>query len=340
MTSLKGDEGIIQSIEYKEEREIIIYSPSLSCINRKTDDILLSLIIPAYNEEERLPLMLSHTIQCLVQYRTEIIQLCQQVISLDNINPVGDSIEIVIVNDGSKDDTVSCTQRMVQAMIKKDLATFPGILSIRFINLTHNRGKGAAVQVGMLKSHGNLCLMLDADGATDFATGIMTLLQKMIFMSSSQNLYPTKVGLSVFGSRAHLQENKEGGQHIQRSLVRVILMKAFHFFVKTLCSSKIKDTQCGFKLFTRSAAQTLFQNLHLRRWAFDIELVVMSELLDLPVEEVSVTWHEVEGSKLATSKVALIRASLDMLRDMICVRLCYSLGIWSCPRTDRKGNVA
>ena len=141
---------------------------------------------------------------------------------------------------------------------------------------------------------------------------------------------PDKRGcLSVYGSRAHLQQQEsQKEKNVQRSLIRIILMHGFHFFVRTLCSSHIQDTQCGFKLFTQPAAQVLFQNLHLHRWAFDIELVVMSELLGLPVEEVGVQWQEIEGSKLATSKMALIRASVDMLRDMICVRLCYSLGIW------------
>jgi len=129
---------------------------------------------------------------------------------------------------------------------------------------------------------------------------------------------------AVFGSRAHMEQESKA----VRSAVRTFLMNAFHFFVKTLCSSKIHDTQCGFKLFTRSAAITLFSNLHLRRWAFDTELVAMAEMLNMSIAEVGVNWHEVDGSKLDTSKIALALVSLGMLRDMICVRSCYTLGLW------------
>ncbi len=63
-------------------------------------------------------------------------------------------------------------------------------------------------------------------------------------------------------------------------------MHAFHFFVTLLCTSRVKDTQCGFKLFTKRAALLLFDNLHLRRWAFDTELVMLANQLCLDIAEV------------------------------------------------------
>ena len=62
-----------------------------------------------------------------------------------------------------------------------------------------------------------------------------------------------------------------------RSLLRTILMKGFHLLVMILISKNIEDTQCGFKLFTRETARALFQRLHLERWSFDVELVVLAE---------------------------------------------------------------
>mmetsp|Transcript_20854 Transcript_20854/g.26921 ORF Transcript_20854/g.26921 Transcript_20854/m.26921 type:complete len:117 (+) Transcript_20854:832-1182(+) len=108
-------------------------------------------------------------------------------------------------------------------------------------------------------------------------------------------------------------------------------MIAFHFFVSILCSASINDTQCGFKLFTREASYCLFSNLHLQRWAFDTEIIILAEKLKIPMNEIGVNWQEIEGSKLDTSKFSLIVASVGMLRDMICVNLCYSLGIWKFP---------
>ena len=105
-------------------------------------------------------------------------------------------------------------------------------------------------------------------GATDISDGLPKVLKEMQTLISRQqqnngvnnnNFSPPA---SVFGSRAHLEKESTAS----RSKVRTILMHAFHFFVATLCSPRIKDTQCGFKLFTRSAVVLLFTNLHLRRW--------------------------------------------------------------------------
>ena len=121
-----------------------------------------------------------------------------------------------------------------------------------------------------------------------------------------------------------------------RSAVRTFLMRAFHFFVGMFCTSGISDTQCGFKLFTADAAAVLAENLHLRRWAFDTEIVVIMERNGWRISEVPVNWHEVGGSKIEGSRMALAMNSAGMLRDMICVRLCYSLGLWkvSMPPSD------
>ena len=76
----------------------------------------------------------------------------------------------------------------------------------------------------------------------------------------------------------------------------------------------------------------MFTNLHLRRWAFDTELVVIAEKLSVLVSEVGVIWHEIDGSKLDVNKITLALVSLGMLRDMVCVRACYFLGIWKLKR--------
>merc|ERR1711862_294391 len=132
-------------------------------------------------------------------------------------------------------------------------------------------------------------------------------------------------GIVIIGSRAHLEEEST----IQRSRIRTFLMQSFHFFVRQLCSKNIRDTQCGFKLFNRYAMIALFTQLHLRRWAFDIELVALAEQLGFTLVEVGVNWKEIGGSKLESEgKFGLALVSLSMLRDMICVRICYGLGIW------------
>lgn len=105
-------------------------------------------------------------------------------------------------------------------------------------------------------------------------------------------------------------------------------MRGFHLFVSLLVSSSIHDTQCGFKLFTQEAAHLIFKDLHLRRWAFDTEIVLLCNYQQIKILEVPVPWQEIDGSKLNTSKLALAIVSMTMLRDMMCVRACYSLNLW------------
>lgn len=85
----------------------------------------------------------------------------------------------------------------------------------------------------------------------------------------------------------------------------------------------MQDTQCGFKLFTRQAARLLFPYLHISRWAFDVELLLLSRLQKVPIVEVPVEWEEKEGSKLN-----ILDASFQMARDLLILKLMYATGIW------------
>ena len=174
--------------------------------------------------------------------------------------------EYIIVNDGSTDDTENIVKKYIAAnVVNEDI--------VKLISLHTNCGKGGAVKMGMLQSSGHLCLMIDADGATDISDGLPKVLHEMKRLSHGElslrleNAITNRCchylpPMAVFGSRAHLEEASAAS----RSKIRTFLMHSFHFFVKILCSPSIKDTQCGFKLFTHSAAVILFTNLHLRRW--------------------------------------------------------------------------
>ncbi|KAL3805246.1 hypothetical protein ACHAWO_009048 [Cyclotella atomus] len=286
---------------------------SLSCnVVVLTGGNTLSLIIPAYNEEERLPVMMKATLDYLMSSRNMLSELFNKILGASKGGAL--KYELVVVDDGSKDNTIG----VVKEYAKKVTGD-----TIKLVSMARNSGKGAAVMTGMLHSSGQLCLMIDADGATDITDGLVKVMKEMevILQPLNNNSLPAA---AVFGSRAHLEESSGA----TRSKVRTFLMHAFHFFVKNLCSAQIKDTQCGFKLFTRPAVVKLFSNLHLRRWAFDTEIVVIAEKLNIPLGEVAVVWHEVDGSKLDGSKLQLALVSLGMLRDMICVRACYFLNIW------------
>uniref|UniRef100_A0A8C2G7X8 Dolichyl-phosphate beta-glucosyltransferase n=1 Tax=Cyprinus carpio TaxID=7962 RepID=A0A8C2G7X8_CYPCA len=188
-----------------------------------------------------------------------------------------------------------------------------GAQKVRVLTLVKNRGKGGAVKMGTLSSRGRLILMADADGATKFAD-----IEKVEEGLESITEKPDNMVISC-GSRAHLEEASVA----QRSLFRTFLMYGFHFLVWFFCVRGIKDTQCGFKLFTREAALKTFSSLHVERWAFDVELLFIAQCFDIPVVEVAVNWTEIEGSKLVP-----FWSWLQMGRDLVFIRLRYLTGAW------------
>ncbi|XP_066506485.1 dolichyl-phosphate beta-glucosyltransferase [Hoplias malabaricus] len=249
----------------------------------------LSVVVPSYNEETRLPVMMEEAMEYLEKRQKG--------------NP-SFTYEVIIVDDGSKDKTTEVALRYT----KKYAAD-----KVRVLTLKQNRGKGAAVRMGTLRSRGRLILMADADGATKFAD-----IEKV--EAGLQNLSPKPENMAIScGSRAHLEKESVA----QRSLFRTFLMYGFHFLVWFFCVKGIKDTQCGFKLFTREAALRTFSILHVERWAFDVELLYIAQCFKIPIAEVAVNWTEIEGSKLVP-----VWSWLQMGKDLVFIRLRYITGAW------------
>ncbi|CAA0836771.1 Nucleotide-diphospho-sugar transferases superfamily protein [Striga hermonthica] len=207
----------------------------------------ISLIIPAYNEEHRLPGALDETLKYLKERE---------------VKDKSFSYEVVIVDDGSADGTKGVAFNFVKRYT---------VENVRLIPLGRNHGKGEAIRKGMLHSRGELLLMLDADGATKVSD--LEKLENQIcavavkerkFSDSSTdgiNLRISDVPIAAFGSRAHLEEKALA----TRKWYRNFLMKGFHLVVLLAAGPGIRDTQCGFKMFTRAAARKLFTNVRLKR---------------------------------------------------------------------------
>jgi dolichyl-phosphate beta-glucosyltransferase len=128
----------------------------------------------------------------------------------------------------------------------------------------------------------------------------------------------------AIGSRAHLVSTEAV---VKRSAIRNFLMYAFHTFVFLLSSPGvrgIKDTQCGFKMFSRSTARKIFPFMHVEGWIFDIEVLHLASSKRIRIDEVAINWQEVEGSKMN-----LITDSLKMAVDLFVIRFNYATGRWS-----------
>ncbi|KAJ3997693.1 glycosyltransferase family 2 protein [Lentinula boryana] len=261
----------------------------------------LSVVIPAYNETERLPIMLEQTIS-----------------HLRNSKSSSRTFEILIVDDGSTDHTNNASLELAQSK-------YPDI-DIKVVTMELNQGKGAAVRHGMLYSGGKQLLMVDADGASRF----QDLERLWDAMDEITGRDEAGEGV-VVGSRAHLVKTEAV---VKRSVIRNLLMRSLHTLLLLAGVGHIRDTQCGFKLFSRPAARKLFPHQHLPSWMFDVELLLLAKAQNIPVREVDVQWHEVGGSKLN-----VVQASLGMLRDLVVIRANMLIGRWGVGKGSGKEKV-
>ncbi|KAI8589274.1 glycosyltransferase family 2 protein [Geranomyces variabilis] len=261
--------------------------------------VSLSVIVPAYNETQRLPAMLSEALGYLDARRKKNSRF---------------TYEVIVVDDGSKDATSDTATKVARRHAEEDGERNNwAAREVRVLTLEKNRGKGGAVTQGMLVARGENLLFADADGATRFSD--VDLLERRI--------EEVAVGGSAVavGSRAHMVSTEAV---VKRSFIRNLLMHGFHTLLLILGISSIADTQCGFKMLTRSAAARIFPNMHVEGWIFDIELLLIALKIHIPVAEVAVNWHEVDGTKMD-----LVRDSLRMLRDLLIIRGNYWLGRWT-----------
>lgn len=228
-------------------------------------DKFLSIIIPAYNETERI--------------RQSLESAC------DYLNNKGYKYEIIVVDDGSSDDTVAIAK------------AFGGNVSV--LSQSSNMGKGAAVRRGMLTATGDIRIFTDAD----FSTPIYEI---------EKILPKIEAGADIcIGSRALDPSMIKEHQPFYREFMG----KTFNQFVQVLFFKGISDTQCGFKGFTRAAAEKIFLKAKINGFSFDVELLYLASKAGLRVEQVSVEWYND-----ARSKVNPVKDSLMMLIELFRIK--------------------
>ncbi|KAK4145920.1 glycosyltransferase [Dichotomopilus funicola] len=233
--------------------------------------------------------------------------------------------EILIVDDGSRDRTVEVALAFARRHGLHDI--------LRVIKLARNRGKGGAVTHGLRHVRGRYAVFADADGASRFSD-LGRLIEGCEDVVDGSNR-----GVAI-GSRAHLVGSDAV---VKRSAIRNFLMRSFHALLTILtppATSRIRDTQCGFKLFSRAALPHIIPYMHAEGWIFDIEMLMLAEsapatpvlasdgsvigaTAGIRVAEVPVHWEEVAGSK-----VSLVGDSLRMAVGLAVLRASWMLGVY------------
>jgi glycosyltransferase involved in cell wall biosynthesis len=229
----------------------------------------ISVVIPAYNEGQRIGATLERVLEYAAEERWDA--------------------EIVVVNDGSRDNTA--------ALVREAAARNP---AVRLIENPGNRGKGYTVRNGMLNATGDLLLFTDAD----LSSPIEESARLFAALNSGADV--------AIGSRWLQREL----QTLRQPWYRQIFGRAFNLFLRTVLGLSYKDTQCGFKAFKRGAAHAIFSRQLVERWGFDPEVLFLARKLGLRTDEVAVRWaHD------RRTKISFFRDGMRMVVEVLKVRM-------------------
>jgi dolichyl-phosphate beta-glucosyltransferase len=232
-------------------------------------DLSYSIVIPAYNEGQRL----GATLERVLAYVRE-----QQW-----------NAEVVVVNDGSRDNTAD--------LVRQFAAKNP---ILRLVENPGNRGKGYAVRNGIMNAHGQIIVFSDADLSSPIEE--MPKLIKALIAGAD----------IAIGSRwldANLQTQRQ-------SLHRQLFGRIFNGLNRVVLGLNFKDTQCGFKAFTRRAVHMIMPLQQIERWGFDPEILFLARKFGLRVDEVAVRWGHVGGTRINP-----VTDGARMFQEMIRIRV-------------------
>ncbi len=202
------------------------------------------------------------------------------------LKKTGVSAEIIVVNDGSTDTTVD-TVRQYQKSIP----------NLSLVDYGSNEGKGFAIKSGIIQSRGEYILFTDADNSTP--------IEELVALHHELENGEFDVAI---GSRFLPQSNIV----IKQSTYRVALGRIGNLLIRAFLLSNIRDTQCGFKLFTHEAAQHIFDLQKVRRFGFDMEALVIGKNLGYKIKEVPVSWLNSTDSRVRPIRDA-VRTLIELM---------------------------
>ena len=223
-----------------------------------------SIVIPAFNESARIPATLESVIACVRANAWDA--------------------EIIVVNDGSTDNTAEIVRNMAHNAPELRLLENPG-----------NRGKGYAVRNGILHALGDIVMFTDSDLSAPIV--------------EAERLFAAIAGGADIAIGSRWLES--GRQTHRQPLYRQIFGRCFNLVCRMVMNLPFADTQCGFKAFTRTAAQTVFQLQTIERWGFDPEILFIAIKRGFRVVEVPVSWAHDERTQ-----ISYLKDGTQMLKEM------------------------
>lgn len=238
-------------------------------------------MLPAYNESERVGSTLDKIFA--------------------HLNHHGWNAEVIVVDDGSKDDTARIVSEYAQQHPMLRLIKNPG-----------NRGKGYSVRNGMLHAQGEVLLFSDADLSSPIEEA------DKLFAAIRQG---SDVAIGSRWLRSELQTQRQ-------PLHRQLFGRLFNLALRVVLGLDFKDTQCGFKAFSQAAAEKLFSAQRIERWGFDPELLYLAKRFGFTVVEVPVAWAHRAGTRINP-----VRDGIRMLGEMLVVRWNALTGKYNPTRT-------
>lgn len=234
----------------------------------------LSIIIPAYNEEKRLPRTLEQVFGFLQK---------QDYLA-----------EVIVVENGSQDRTLEIALSFCER--------YPQLRILQ----NRERGKGLAVQRGMLEARGDYRFMCDADLS-------MPVEEIVRFLPPQLNDFDIAIA----------SREAPGARRFNEPHYRHWIGRIYNFLIRLLVLPGLQDTQCGFKCFRGAVADELFRLQTLSGWAFDVEILFIGRRRGYRVVEVPIPWYY-----SSESKVHVLRDSLHMGKDLIQMRINAWRGVY------------
>lgn len=231
------------------------------------NDYYLTIVVPAFKEEKRIPIIL----KAIADYEQK----------------KAFKIETIVVVDASPDKTAEVAKSFIGT-----------VAHLSIIEGTVNKGKGGAVQEGILAATGKYIIFADADNSTPIE-------QADKLLKYAQD-YPV-----VIGSRYC----KGGELAISQSFIRRFGSRVLNFIIQCLAIRGIKDTQCGFKLFESHAAKEIFKRQTILGFSFDIEILAIAKRLGYKIKETGIKWYDNPHST-----VSPIKDGIRMISDSWRVR--------------------